>query len=167
MDFRIYRPQDCTKMIRLFYDTVHSVNRKDYSKMQTDAWAPKELILTNQMEESWNRSFLEHYTVVAEEDGILTGFGDIDYGDIDTGGYLDRLYVHKDYQGRGIASAICDRLERHCAGMVITTHASITAKPFFEKRGYRTVKEQQVERRGVILTNFVMTVQSPEAPISS
>ncbi len=38
----------------------------------------------------------------------------------------------------------------------ITTHASITARPFFEKRGYRPVKEQQVERKGILLTNYVM-----------
>ena len=38
----------------------------------------------------------------------------------------------------------------------IVTHVSITARPFFEKRGYRVVKEQQVERRGIRLTNFVM-----------
>lgn len=38
----------------------------------------------------------------------------------------------------------------------ITTHASITAKPFFEKRGYIVVKEQQIERQGIFLTNFIM-----------
>ena len=38
----------------------------------------------------------------------------------------------------------------------VTTHASITARPFFEQRGYRVVKEQQVERRGQMLTNYVM-----------
>lgn len=71
------------------------------------------------------------------------------------GGYLDRLYVHADYQGRGVASAICEELERPVRGKIVT-HASITAKPFFEKRGYRVVREQQVERRGVLLTNYVM-----------
>ena len=40
--------------------------------------------------------------------------------------------------------------------LVVTTHASITARPFFEKRGYHVVKEQQVERRGVVLINYVM-----------
>ena len=59
------------------------------------------------------------------------------------------------YQGKGVATALCDRLEQVCAG-VISTHASITAKPFFEKRGYRVIREQQVERQGVALTNFVM-----------
>ena len=28
--------------------------------------------------------------------------------------------------------------------------------PFFEARGYRVVRPQQVERRGQVLTNFVM-----------
>ena len=36
------------------------------------------------------------------------------------------------------------------------THASITAKPFFEKRGYKVVKEQKIERQGIFLTNFLM-----------
>lgn len=74
---------------------------------------------------------------------------------MDETGYLDRLYVHKDYQHHGIASSICDRLEEK-APAVITTHASITAKPFFEKRGYVVLKKQQVERQGILLTNFVM-----------
>ena len=38
----------------------------------------------------------------------------------------------------------------------IITHASITARPFFEKRGYRVVKEQQVNRQGILLINYVM-----------
>ena len=38
----------------------------------------------------------------------------------------------------------------------MTVHASITARGFFEKRGWHVVKEQQVERKGVLLTNFVM-----------
>lgn len=53
------------------------------------------------------------------------------------------------------ATAICDHLEQEVEGN-ITTHASITAKPFFEKRGYQVAKEQQVERQGIFLTNYVM-----------
>lgn len=95
--------------------------------------------------------FLEHYTVVAEKDGMIIGFGDMA-----DSGYLDRLYVHKDYQRMGIAAAICDVLEKSVKSDKITTHASVTAKGFFEKRGYKAVKEQQVERMGVLLTNYVM-----------
>ena len=75
---------------------------------------------------------------------------------MDESGYLDRLYVHKDQQRQGIATAICDALESVSVVNIFTTHASITARPFFEKRGYAVIKEQQVERRGVKLTNYIM-----------
>lgn len=36
------------------------------------------------------------------------------------------------------------------------THASITARLFFEKRGFQIVKEQTVKRNGVEMMNYVM-----------
>ena len=56
----------------------------------------------------------------------------------------------------GVASAICNELEDSVKGKTITTHASVTAKPFFQQRGYRVVKEQKVIRQGIALTNYVM-----------
>lgn len=41
----------------------------------------------------------------------------------------------------------------------VDTHASITARPFFEKRGYRVEKEHVVVRHGVRLSNYVMHYQ--------
>ena len=149
MQLREYTPSDCAQLAELFYQTVHSVNAKDYTKEQLDAWATGEVDL-----QAWDASFRAHRTIVATESGKIVGFGDMDET-----GYLDRLYVHKDYQGQGVASAICDELERFAAGKTITTHASITAKPFFHHRGYRVVRKQEVIRRGVALTNFVMEKQ--------
>ena len=146
MTIREYKPEDCREMAELFYRTVHTVNARDYTKEQLDAWATGQVDL-----EQWDQSFQNHHTLVAVESGEIVGFGDMDET-----GYLDRLYVHAGYQGRGIATAICDRLEEAPSGKRMVTHASLTARPFFEKRGYRVVKEQQVERRGVLLTNFVM-----------
>lgn len=146
MVLRPYAPSDCQALSELFHHTVHTVNAGDYTPEQLDAWSPGAVDL-----EGWNRSFLEHHTLVAEESGRIVGFGDMDGT-----GYLDRLYVHKDCQGRGIASAICEALERAADTAGLTTHASITARPFFEKRGWQVVKEQQVERRGVLLTNYIM-----------
>lgn len=142
---REYRPADCQTLAELFYSTVHTVNAKDYTKAQLDVWAAAHMDL-----ERWNRSFLTHCSLVAADGDMITGFGDIDQT-----GYLDRLYVHRDRQREGIASALCDRLEQAVRGRVVT-HASITARPFFEKRGYRVVKEQQISRQGISLTNFVM-----------
>lgn len=146
MMLRVYNSSDCEFLAELFYQTVHNVNARDYTKEQLDVWATGNVNLNE-----WNKSFLEHFTIVAIKNEIVVGFGDIDKT-----GYLDRLYVHKDYQRQGIASAICDELEQAVNREKIITHASITAKPFFEQRGYRTVKEQQVVRNGISLTNYVM-----------
>ena len=145
MLIREYQAFDCKEITELFYNTVHNVNAKDYTKEQLDVWATGQVDL-----KKWNESLQEHFSVVAVDDEIIVGFGDIDKD-----GYLDRLFVHFNYQGKGIATAICNQLEQAVEGK-ITTHASITAKPFFEKRGYKVVKEQQVERQGIFLTNYVM-----------
>ena len=102
MIIRQYTPKDCEDLVKLFYHTVHTINAKDYSQEQLNVWATDKIDL-----EVWNKSLSEHYTVVAVENNIIVGFGDIDKS-----GYLDRLYVHKDYQRRGIATAICDKLEQ-------------------------------------------------------
>ncbi|MNM93158.1 putative N-acetyltransferase YafP [compost metagenome] len=146
MEIRHYQPSDLAQISRLFYDTVHTINAADYSQEQLDVWATGHLDL-----KAWNESFLAQHTFVAVVNNEIAGFGDIT-----TAGYLDRLYVHKDYQGRGIATALCNKLENAAACDLFTTHASITAKPFFERRGYRVIQEQQVSRNGVELTNYVM-----------
>lgn len=145
MILRKYQPTDCKELAELFYNTVHTVNAKDYSKEQLAVWATGQVDLAK-----WDQSFREHFTVVAVCDGVIVGFGDMDRT-----GYLDNLYVHADHQGQCVATAICDRLEAAVPGNILV-HASLTAKPFFAQRGYRVVKEQQVERQGIWLTNFVM-----------
>ena len=146
MQLREYQPSDCEQLAELFYQTVHSVNAKDYTKEQLDVWATGTVNLRE-----WNNSFLEHRTIVAVENGKIVGFGDMD-----NTGYLDRLYVHKDYRHKGVASKICDALESSAKRKTFITHASITAKPFFQQRGYRVVKEQKVIRQEIALTNYVM-----------
>ena len=64
MRIRFYRKEDCRGIIQLFYDTVHSVNTRDYTESQLTVWAPQigqiNLVV-------WNKSLSEHYTVVAED----------------------------------------------------------------------------------------------------
>lgn len=142
---RPYRTGDCPALAELFYQTVHTVNARDYTPPQLDAWADGHPDLA-----AWDRSLSAHLTLVAVCDGVITGFADMA-----PDGYLDRLYVHRDFQRQGIATALCDALEQAVPGPY-ETHASITARPFFEQRGYRVVRRQQVLRKGIVLTNFVM-----------
>ncbi len=143
---RPYTPADCPQLADLFYETVHTVNKKDYTKEQLDAWADGNVDL-----EAWNQSFLEHDTVVAEADGQIAAFGDMD-----ASGYLDRLFVRKTCQGQGIATAICNRLEAAASAETLTVHASITAKKFFEDRGYKLKEVQQAYRHDVPLLTYFM-----------
>ena len=190
MYLRKYHSSDCAALAALFYETIHTVNARDYPQEQLDAWADGHVDL-----DAWNESFLAHNTYVAVQEcdgaddidshasdsaGTVPGKTDgspanaliIGFGDMDDTGYLDRLYVHKDYQGRGVATAICDRLEEDFClsrGQLLqnsamqkrkndtfTTHASITARPFFEKMGYTVVKAQQVVRKGISIRNYIM-----------
>lgn len=144
---REYSPNDCERTAKLFFDTVHTINKADYSEQQLYAWADGNIDLSE-----WNNSLLNHYSLVAHSNDVIVGFGDIT-----PDGYLDRLYVHKDYQKIGIGRLICDKLETSVSSAEITVHASITAKKFFEKREYKVIKENRVERHGIMLTNYIMT----------
>lgn len=58
MQLREYQPSDCAQMAELFYQTVHSVNAKNYTKEQLDAWAIGEVDL-----QAWDKSFRAHKTI--------------------------------------------------------------------------------------------------------
>lgn len=152
MIIRQYKTEDCPEIIQLFYDTVHTVNVKDYNSDQLDAWASKDADIGK-----WDRSLSANYTIVVESDSIIIGFGDLN-----NTGYFDHLFVHKGFQGQGIATLILNEIERYARKnniLIITTEASITAKPFFIKHGYRVIKQQTVERKGQMLINFLMRKQ--------
>ena len=146
MRLRLYCAGDLPMLLELFYNTVHTVCTGDYTPAQLNTWAPRK-----PDEAAWDVSLRSRTTLVAEEGGAILGFGNIG-----PDGYLDLLYVHRDHQRRGIATVLCDFLETLYPVGRVTVHASKTARPFFEKRGYRVLRSQWVERRGQVLTNYVM-----------
>ncbi|MCP2036698.1 HAD superfamily hydrolase (TIGR01549 family) [Planomicrobium sp. HSC-17F08] len=149
---RRFQEADLAEVVALFYGTVHTVNAADYSGEQLAAWAPKEE--QAQKAAAWRKSLQQNISYVAEMEGKIAGFCDMTED-----GYLNRLYVHKNYQRQGIATHLVGQLEQEAKRLQLTsifTDASLTAKPFFEGRGYRLVREQTVERRGVVLPNCHM-----------
>jgi putative acetyltransferase len=155
MKIRDYDAQDAPQITRLFYETVRSVNRADYySEEQVEAWAPS---VPNPQE--WHARMNTRRTLVAEEGGEVVGFAELE-GD----GHLDMLYVRGNAVGRGIGRQLYRAVEQEARTLGlkrIFTEASITARPFFERQGFRVVRKQTVSPRGVPMTNFMM-----EKPLS-
>lgn len=146
---RYYEAGDTSEIARLFYGTVRSVNRADYSEEQVKAWAPEV-----PDPDAWHARMAGRRTLVAEEGGEVVGFAELEED-----GHLDTLFCRQDTVGRGVGSFLYRAVEREAREQGIGrvfTEASITARPFFERWGFRVVREQTVVRRGVELTKFAM-----------
>jgi putative acetyltransferase len=153
-EIRYYEAGDAPEILRLFFETVRSVNRADYSDEQLEAWAPGV-----PDPEEWHARMAGRRTLVAEEGGEVVGFAELEYD-----GRLDMLYVRKDAVGRGVGRRLYKAVEQEARGQGLSwifTEASITARPFFEQQGFRVVREQMVSRRGVSMANFVMERELP------
>ncbi len=149
MRIRGYERGDAEAIVRLFYETVHGVNRADYGPAQLRAWAPE-----IPDPEAWHARMARRCTLVAEEDGEVVGFAELDRN-----GCLDMIYCRKDAIGRGVGIRLYGEIERraHELGLdSIVTEASITARPFFERLGFRNLGRRSQVRRGIELTNFAM-----------
>lgn len=153
MKIRRYQPADIQAVVNLFYDTIHTVNRRDYSLEQVEAWAPPDE--RQQRERLLHDSLSTQIAYVAETRGqIIAGFADLT-----PHGKVDRLFTHWEYQRQGVASALLKQLESEARALglqELETEASITARPFFEHHGFEMQREQTIERRGVQLTNYRM-----------
>jgi putative acetyltransferase len=69
------------------------------------------------------------------------------------------FYLRKDVVGRGIGRLLYEATEQAARGWDlgrVFTEASVTARPFFERQGFRVLGERRVLRLGVELTNFAM-----------
>lgn len=145
---RAYRESDAETLANLFYETVHSACAKDYTQQQLFAWAPKK-----GGKAALRGKLSQGETLIAEENGETVGFACI------IGGYFDMLYVRNDKLGLGVATRLLQALETDALAKGIThftVYASVTAKGFFEKSGYRVIRENTVVRKGVTLNNYYM-----------
>lgn len=140
---------DIDDIVALYQGTVRNVNVKDYSPEQIDVWAGGA-----NNPQRWESAINEQYFVLAEIDGELAGFSSIAED-----GYLDFMYVSKDFQRCGAASALIQEIERKAIeqnNKEIYSHVSKTAKGFFEKMGYEHIKDLNDPYKGVIFINALM-----------
>jgi putative acetyltransferase len=146
---RDYRPSYLDALIALWRGSIRQIASRDYTREQIMAWAPDRV----DREAAAARN-LSRRVWVAEIGDVVVG-----YTDLESTGHLDRLYVHADFQRLGVASALLLAVEAAAAEQAIIrlfSEVSITAKPFFERRGFHVIAPQTVMFNGYEYLNYRM-----------
>lgn len=113
----------------VFQRAVRETARAHYSPVQVEDWAAEGEDL-----DSWSAARAAAETHVAVVDGHIAGFVDLD-----DKGHIDMLFVDPDFGRQGVASALLAHvvaLARQRGLPALTTFASLTSRPVFERGGF-------------------------------
>ncbi len=147
---RHYAPEDLESVIEVFLLAIKKTASNNYNDEQITAWAQVD-------KARWGYRMATAVSWVAALDGQIVGFASLE-----TPNYLDLMFVRPTFIRQGIATCLLKRVEKTVIDQgeeTLKTHASITAKPFFEKNGFMLIQERQVEVRGAVLTHYAMKKQ--------
>ncbi|MCP4441817.1 MAG: GNAT family N-acetyltransferase [Aureispira sp.] len=149
MELRQANIEDLDELRGLFKETIQTVNTADYTPEQIKVWSAG-----SEQTERWEKRIAEQYIVLGTIDGLIVGMSSLSIE-----GYLDLMYVHKDYQRQGIAQRLYKKIEQKAyeqQNSKITVDVSITAKPFFEQMGFDLIRVQALNLKGVVFKNNQM-----------
>ncbi|MDR0338323.1 MAG: GNAT family N-acetyltransferase, partial [Planctomycetaceae bacterium] len=134
----------------LYRDTITTVCTADYKSDQIQAWVGT----AERTDSLAKRIGTQHFCVAESKTAEIVGFASFEEP-----GYLDMMYVHKDFQRLGVGNAllskICEKAMEVGTARIVSD-VSITARPFFEKNGFKLLKKQTVKIGNVELTNYKM-----------
>jgi putative acetyltransferase len=156
---RPFLPEDTPVLAAIFTAAVEELTGDDYSREQQEAWAS-----VAEDEEAFGKKLAGELTLIATLRNAPVGFASLKGKDS-----IDMLYVHPGAAGQGVASALCDALERLAGGRGVkslTVDASDNAQEFFKKRGYVAKQRNTVTVNGEWLANTTMLkpIESGEQP---
>jgi putative acetyltransferase len=146
---RPFLPADTPVLAAIFAAAVEQLTGDDYSEAQQEAWAA-----IADDEEEFGKKLAGELTLIATLRNAPVGFASLKGKD-----HIDMLYVHPSAAGQGVASALCDALEKLAGGRgakSLTVEASDNAEPFFKKRGYVAKQRNSVTVNGEWLANTTM-----------
>jgi putative acetyltransferase len=146
---RPFLPADTPMLAAIFVAAVEELTGDDYSEAQQEAWAA-----VADEEESFGKKLASELTLIATLQGSPVGFASLKDNT-----EIDMLYVHPSVAGQGIATLLCDALEKLAGGRgakSLTVDASDTAADFFRKRGYAAQQRNSVTINGEWLANTTM-----------
>ncbi|MDQ6470517.1 GNAT family N-acetyltransferase [Flavobacterium sp. LHD-80] len=149
MNFRKATISDLLEMQKLFVQTIQSVCKNDYNPDQINAW-----VSGAENTQRWVDVIEKQFVLLAIIENKIAGFGTLKDSN-----YIDLFFIHKDFQRKGIANKIFNELEleaKNHHSKSITSDVSITAKPFFEKKGFAVKTIQKNIVKGVEIINYKM-----------
>ncbi|MDW6094580.1 GNAT family N-acetyltransferase [Vibrio rhizosphaerae] len=149
MKIQPYSPKWAKEIADLFYQSVHAIDPSVYTPEQQEAWAPTRIDY-----ERWFKRLSHKQPWVAIMDNRVAGFIELD-----ADGHIDCTYTHPDFQGIGVASSLYEHLLAKATEMGLErlyVEASLIAKPFFSRRGFSVIKQNELQRNGAFLINFTM-----------
>ncbi|MEM7174690.1 MAG: GNAT family N-acetyltransferase [Chlamydiota bacterium] len=135
ISIRNYQSEDVQALAEIYYNTIHRVNIQHYTEEQVNAWAPPSSLETK----GWAKKFLKLKPIVATVLEKIVGFAEFE-----PNGHIDCFYCHDEWIGKGVGSALMKEILQRAKNNhihLIFAEVSITAKPFFEKWGFRVVTE--------------------------
>jgi putative acetyltransferase len=143
----------------IFVAAIEELTGEDYSEAQQQAWAS-----AADDEEHFGKRLAGELTLIATLQNSPVGFASLKGAD-----HIDMLYVHPSAAGQGVASMLCEALEKLAGGRgarSLTVDASDNAEPFFLKRGYVGKQRNTVAVNGEWLANTTMqkTLGADAAP---
>lgn len=148
--FREATLADIPELKEMYKTTLRAINKADYTPEEIEDWASCGDDIQHLADLITNLYFI---VALNEEDQII-GFTSIQQD-----GYLHSMFVHKDYQRKGVASFLLSMAEEYVIKHqipIITSEVCITAKPFFESKGYQVMREQKRKANILFLTNYWM-----------
>ena len=140
---------DMPILAAIFLAAIEELTADDYSEAQRQAWAG-----AADDEEQFAKRLASGLTLVATLQNSPVGFASLKGAD-----HIDTLYVHPSAAGQGVASMLCDALEKLAGGRgakSLTVDASDNAEGFFLKRGYVAKQRNTVTVNGEWLANTTM-----------
>jgi putative acetyltransferase len=146
---RPFLASDTPMLAAIFAAALEELTGDDYSEAQQEAWAA-----AADDEEQFGKKLADGLTLIATLQNSPVGFASLRGKD-----HIDMLYVHPSVAGQGVATMLCDALERLAGSRgarSLTVDASDNAQDFFRKRGYVPRQRNSVTIHGEWLANTTM-----------
>jgi putative acetyltransferase len=146
---RPFLATDTPMLAAIFVAAIEQLTGDDYSEAQQEAWAS-----AADDEEEFGKRLASELTLIGTLQNSPVGFASLKGAD-----HIDMLYVHPSAAGQGVATLLCDALEKLAGGRgakKLTVDASDNAQEFFAKRGYVPMQRNTVTVNGEWLANTTM-----------